>query len=108
MAHTYGRRWGLTKEQCEQNALKAVAVGRELIRKGHNPYVPNLWHWFVDWDNDFPDEQTCFILVSDWIRECDALLAAEIPEWAYSGVEREIGIATALNKKIYYNIEEIP
>jgi hypothetical protein len=108
VAHTYGRRHGLTQTECEDNALKAIALGREVLRKGHNPFVPNLWHWFVDWDGDFPDEETTFILVSDWIRDCDALLVGESPQWEGSGVHREMKIAEALGKKVYYSLDEVP
>ncbi len=108
IAHTYGRRWGLTEEECELNTQKSIEFGRKVMLKGHNPFIPNLFHYVHKGWRDSPQEDVYFRLVSDWIEDCDALLVAEMPPWEGSGVEREVKIAEALGKKIYYNLEEIP
>ena len=108
VAHTYGRRHGLSNEECERNAMASVELGRQLIMKGHNPFIPNLFHWVhKGWENS-PDEAIYLSLVSEWIRDCDALLVGAMPHWVNSGVRREMKIAEALGKKIYWNIDEVP
>ncbi len=108
IAHTYGRRHGISDKELEANALASVEVGRQVILKGHNPFIPNLFHWVhKDW-KESPDETLYFSLVSDWIRDCDALLVASLPKWGNSGVKREMKIAEALGKKIYFDISEVP
>lgn len=108
VAHPYGRRWGLTDEECEENALKSIEWGRKLIKLGWNPFIPNLFHYVhIGW-RDTPDEDTYFNLVSEWIEVCDALFVAEIPPWKHSGVVREIEIAGRLGIPVYYKIEDLP
>ena len=108
VAHTYGRRHGLTDAECEANALKAVGFGRALIKKGHNPFVPNLWHFVHKNWVDSPHEDHWFILVSEWLRFCDAILIAEIPPWGNSGVEREWMMTQSMGLIIYMSLDEVP
>ena len=107
VAHTYGRRHGLSDSECEFNAYSSIAWGRKLIMKGHNPFIPNLYH-FVHGGWDFsPDEDIWLPLVSHWLRFCDALFVAEMPPWEGSGVQHEIDLAKSLNMPIFYSLEEI-
>lgn len=106
--HTYGRRHGLNDTECEINALKSVAFGRELIKKGWNPFVPNLYHWVHKGWLESPDEGGWFKMVSDWLQFCDAVFVGAIPEWGDSGVHREIEMAIKMNKPIYYRLEDVP
>jgi hypothetical protein len=108
VAHTYGRRHGLNDLECEINTLKSIAVGRKLIRKGHNPFIPNLYHYVHKGFPDSPEEDKWFEIVSEWVQYCDALLVAELPEWEGSGVGREIRIAQTLNIPVYFHLEDIP
>ena len=107
VSHSYGRRHGLSEAQCEANTLKAVEVGRALIKKGHNPFIPNLWHFIHKGWVDSPQEDHWFLLVSEWLQFCDAILIAEMPYWENSGVERELRMAQALGLKVYYSLDEI-
>lgn len=108
VAHTYGRRHGLSDAECEANALASAEVGRQVILRGHKPFIPNLFHWVhKGWDKSL-DETVYLGLVSDWIQHCDALLVATMPKWKESGVKREMKIAEALGKKIYWSIDELP
>ncbi len=108
IAHTYGRRHGLSDGLLERNALKSIGWGRKLIERGHNPFIPNLYH-FVHRDWDFsPDEDFWLQLVTDWLRFCDAVFVAEMPRWNNSGVQSEIDLAHHLNMPVYYSLEEIP
>jgi hypothetical protein len=106
--HTLGRRHGLSELECEINVLKSIQCGRELIKKGHNPFLPNLW-WYVHkaWE-DSPQEGGWFKMVSDWMQFCDAVFVGAVPEWEDSGVHREIKMATEMGKVIYYRLEDIP
>lgn len=108
VAHTYGRRHGLSDKECERNAWKSIEVGRLLIMKGHNPFIPNLYHFVhKNWNKTLPDN-LWLTLVSEWLHFCDALLVAEMPPWDGSGVQHEIDIANKLKLPIYYSIDDIP
>ncbi len=62
---------------------------------GHNPFVPNLWHFIhKGWENT-KNEHIWLALVSEWVKYCEALLVAEMPPWEGSGVQTEIDIARA-------------
>jgi len=108
VAHSYGRRHGLTEAGCEANALRAVEFGRALIKKGHNPFIPNLWHFVHKNWVDSPHEDHWFMLVSEWLRFCDAILIAEMPAWAESGVERELRMAVGMGLHVYSSLDEVP
>jgi len=107
VAHTYGRRHGLSEQECELNAFKSIEVGRKLILKGHNPFVPNLWHFIHTGWSQSPDEDVWLSLVSEWIYSCDALFVANAPSWDDSGVHREVEMAKRMGMPIYYNIDDI-
>lgn len=107
VAHTYGRRHGLSEEECEANTLKAIKVGRKLIKMGHNPFIPNLWHYIHKNWNDTLNEDKWLSLVSEWIANCDVLLVASMPKWDGSGVSSEIHIAQELGIYVCWDIEDI-
>lgn len=104
----YGRRHGLNDLECEANALKSVALGRELITKGHNPYIPNLFHFVHKGWSSSPGEGKWFKIVSEWMQYCDAVFVGEVPNWEDSGVHREIQMAIAMDKPIFYKLEDVP
>ena len=107
VSHVYGRRHGLSDAECEANAYKAIEYGRRLILKGWNPYIPNLFHFLHKGWQGSPEEDKYFELVSEWIKNCDALLIAKMPDWSDSGVQREIEIANSLGIPIYWKIEDL-
>ena len=108
LAHTYGRRHGLSDSQCESNALKSIEWGRKLITKGHNPFIPNLYHFVHNgWDFS-PDEDFWLKLVTEWLCYCQAVFVAEMPSWEGSGVQFEIDLARKLGMPVYFSIKEIP
>ena len=108
VAHTYGRQHSVTDEQCEKNAERSIEWGRRLIKMGHNPFIPNLFHYVHKGWWDSPEEKVYFRLVSEWITDCDALFVAEMPPWEDSGVYKEIKIAKFCDMPVYYSIEDIP
>lgn len=105
ITYPYGRRNGLSEEECKANAMKAIELGRELILKGHNPYIPHLYHFVHKGWEDSPDEDKYFELVSAWIQDCDAVLIGA--QTLTVGMQREIRIAESLGKDIYWDIDEI-
>ena len=107
IAHTYGRRHGLSSKECEANVFKSIEYGRALIKKGHTPFLPNLFHYVHSgWDSS-PDEDIWLSMTVEWLRQCDALLVAEVPPWPDSGVHREIDVATEMNIPIYWSLGEV-
>ncbi len=108
VAHTYGRRHGLSDEECEKNTWASVCVGRELIKMGWNPFIPNLYHFVhLNW-NESPEEKIYFDIVSSWIGDCKAFLVARMPPWEDTGVRRELNIAKELCLDIYYYLGDVP
>jgi len=107
VAHSYGRRHGLTDLECEINVLRSIKAARVLIDMGHNPFIPNLFHYVHNGWADSPPEDKYFEMVSEWIQFCDALLVADVPKWKSSGVLREAKIAEKLGIPVYYSIGDI-
>lgn len=88
--------------------LHSLEITRELIKCGHNPFNPLLWHYIhLGWRHS-PDEDKYYELVSAWIVNCDAVFVGSIPNWENSGVHREIKMAIAMGKPIFYRLEDIP
>ena len=103
-SHPYGRRRGLNDGECQKNVDHSLEITRALIKKGHNPFNPLLWHYVhLGWHGS-PDEERYFHLVSAWIEDCDAFYYGGVAD----GVDREFGIAKALHKPVYYSLEDVP
>lgn len=98
----------MSDEECEANVMKSIEVGRELIKRGYNPFVPNLYHFLHKNWTDSPDEDVWLDLVSSWLEDCDILLVASTPKGDGSGVAREMKIAKELCIPTYYDIDYIP
>ena len=108
IASAYGRRHGKSEEECEQNTIRAIEVGRQLIMRGFNPLIPHLWHYIAKgWRHDIKDEDLWYSLVSEWVQCCDALFVADYPSWENSGVQAEIELAESLGKPVYWSLEAI-
>lgn len=107
LAHTYGRRANLSEAECEANVHKAINLARQLIAKGHIPYVPLLLHYVHTGWVDSPSEPEWFKIVSVWIRFCDAFFCGHKREDSIR-VAEEVQIALSLNMPVYYNINEVP
>lgn len=108
VAHSYGRRRGLSDEECEVNVQKSIEIGRQLILKGWNPFIPNLYHFVHKGWEDTLDEDKWHEIVSTWIRFCDALFVGSTPAGFMSGVMAEIRIAAQLGLPIYYSLGDVP
>ena len=104
VAHPYGRSIDLSEEAIQSNVAKSIDLGRQLIQRGHNPFIPNLLHFVhKDWA-DTPDEPVWFALVSAWIRKCDALYFGG----SSTGTNAERRIAFGLRLPIYYSMDQVP
>jgi hypothetical protein len=88
----------------EINVQKAVEIGCALMKKGHSPFVPHLYHSFTQ----HPDGK-CF----NWDRwmdvgrvfleTCDALYFIGTSK----GADIELKTAKRMGKKIYYDIIDV-
>ena len=111
VAHVYGKKWGLSDDECEENVKHAIEIARQLILKGYNPYVPLLLHWVSkDWE-DRPPEKVFGRLVEDWIEHCPLFLLGSSQNhfhWDISGEKKELEIAQSLNKAIFYDVDDLP
>ena len=107
VAHSYGRRRGLSLETLQSNVNSSVRYGLELIKMGHNPFIPNLYHYVHLMANGSIPEETFIALMTEWVKQCDAILVATEPEGKESGVQIEIDIAKELGIPVYYSLDEI-
>ncbi len=107
VAHNYGRRRGLSLEALQRNVNASIKIGLELIEKGHNPFIPNLYHYVHLMSNGTIGEDTFFALVSEWVKFSEALFVGSKPSGGKSGVQDEINIAKEIGIPIYYSLEEV-
>jgi hypothetical protein len=93
----------LTRDEVANNINNAMGVGKELLLKGHYPFIPHSMfaHW--EEDNRFLREQ--FLASSDfWLKRCDAIFYLG----PSPGADRELSLAKSLGKIIFKNLEKIP
>lgn len=100
----YGKRRGLNLEQLEINVQKSIEIARQIVLKGHNVFVPNLFHYLASgWEGGLTEEQWMELSLQ-WIEQCDALYCGGFSE----GCVREYERAKELHKPIYFFLKEIP
>lgn len=92
----------------QANTDRAAAVGAELVRMGHNAYVPHLNHYMdaalLARGGERLPYDTWLRLDFEWLRMCDALLLiAPSP-----GADREAAAAWAIGIPVYYSLEDLP
>ena len=63
IAGPYGRRNGYSEDQCVKNVRTACRIGGKLIAKGHDIFVPHLYH-YVHINMDDP------ITEDEWLDRC--------------------------------------
>ena len=96
-----------TEDKIKSNVLRAIDAGLEIYRRGHFPYIPHLTH-FVDlrskeldagmrWEDYIHWDRA-------WLTDCDALLHLA----SSRGADLELGWAKEAEKRIFYNVHEIP
>ena len=96
-----------SESEIQQNVNNAIDAGIEVYKKGHFPYLPHLTHWIelrskqtnkgLKWEDYLEMDRS-------WLENCDALLFLSDSK----GANLELGHAKKLNKKIFYNLDEIP
>src|SRR6266566_82705 len=90
-----------------QNVRKGMLAACEIIRKGHNPYVPHLTYFIhLEMNAPFPKNYPFiwYSLDHAWLDFCDAFLYLE-PSF---GTDKELERARAKGLKIFYSLDEIP
>lgn len=88
-----------------ENTLRAMAVGKQVLKRGHYPLLPHLtyfceregdydltWAEYLEWDMAF-------------LLRCDALL--RLPGDS-PGADREEALARAAGIPVFHSIEELP
>lgn len=104
IASAYGRRRRLSSVRKERNVQKSIEAGRQLILKGHTPFLPLLYHFVHrDW-SETPDEDKWHRICLAWLVKCQAVLRLPCKS---SGADDEVELGKALGLKIYYDIEEV-
>jgi len=91
------------------NTMKAIEAGRNLIKMGHDPFIPHLSHWVHDgWGWDGSTAELWYEIDLRWLECCDAILMLE--GWGDSvGAQREHKYARQwLGIPVYYAIEDVP
>jgi len=104
ISHPYGRRRGLDGETLLENVYASIKIARQVVKRGHNPFVPNLYHFIHDGWEDSPSEDVWFEMVSAWVSDCDALYYGGDSE----GCRIERQIAESYGLKIFNTVKEIP
>ena len=90
------------------NTMKAIEVGRELIKKGHMPFIPHLSHWIHEgWGWQGSTSELWYSIDLEWLRCCDAILMLD--GWEDSvGAGMELDCAKLLGMTVYYDLEDVP
>lgn len=104
VASPYGRRAGNNIDQCECNVNMAIGVARILIKQGHIPFVPVLYHFVhKDWP-DTPDEERWWEMCAIWLPDCDVVLRVS----GHSiGADKEVELARKLSIPVVFSVEEL-
>jgi len=90
-------------EEVSLNVQQAEQAGRDLLAKGHFPFVPHCMTagWETDHRLDYEDFMRLAIA---WLRQCDWLVyLAPSP-----GADRELAEAWARGMPVFYSVEEVP
>ncbi len=105
IASPYGRRIGKKGSTLTNNVKRSIEAGRELILKGHTPFMPLLYHYVhKDWRKT-PSEDVWHRICKAFLFHCQGVLRLE----GYSiGADDEVADAKALGKKVFYSLEEVP
>ena len=102
VSHPYGRRRGLSGKELQDNVDNSIRYGIEIIKKGHNPFIPLLYHYVSQFDSTITEE-TFLNMSVEWVKQCDALFVSSISP----GVQVEIDTARKHLIPIYRSLSEI-
>ena len=105
VASPYGRRIKARHKQREKNVQDSIEAGRELILKGHTPFLPLLYHYVhKDWHKTLSEDRWHWLCVA-WLAHCQAILRLPGKSW---GADNEVEVGKAMGLKIFYDISEVP
>lgn len=88
-----------THDKMAWNVFKAIYIAKDIIKKGHFPFIPHLfwflgldrsWQWWIDFDDV-------------WLRQCDALFYMG----PSPGADIELARAKERGLKIIYSLDEL-
>ena len=100
----YGKRKGLSQAEIEVNVQTAIEAGKELVRRGHSPFVPHLYHYLVTGEIS---EDRWLEITLEWLSVCQAMLM--IGDWVNSfGARHEWNAAMRDGKQIFYRLQDVP
>jgi len=108
VAHNYGRRRGASLETLQRNVDSSIKIGIKLIKKGHIPIIPLLYHYVHLMANDSIPESVFIEIGNELVKISDAILVATPPSDKGSDIYGEIDIAKDIGIPVFYSIGEIP
>ena len=89
-----------------RNCIAAITAGIEVMRKGHEPFVPHLMDWLDKWakrDGVVFTWQNYMDWCLAWLAQCEALLFLSHSR----GADIELEEAQRLGLRIFNSVEEI-
>jgi len=108
VAHNYGRRRGLSAEELQANVDNSIRIGIELIKKGHIPIIPLLYHYVHLHANGLIPESVFIRIGEELVSASEAVLVATKPSDPESDIYKEIQIALKCEYPIFFSLEEVP
>lgn len=96
-----------TPEKIQTNVNHAIAAGLAVFKKGHDPFIPHLFHFMDDYAKreGIPMTEADYrSLDMEWLRQSEAILVLAISD----GVNWEIAEAKDLRLKRFNSVAEVP
>ena len=96
-----------TKEERLANTHYTMDAWIALVKKGHTPFCPHLYHYMDEHAKLRGIEFSYSVWMEQdeaWLRECDALLFLG----PSPGANKELAIAIEDGMGVYYNINDVP
>lgn len=90
-------------EEVSFNVRRAEQAGRDLLAKGHIPFVPHAHSHGWETDRRF-DYEDFMALALAWLRKCDWLLYLG----PSPGADRELAVARERGMPVFYSVDEVP
>lgn len=96
-----------TEEEVKRNIQKAIDIGRILFEKGYYPIVPHVLlreYYNPEDKHGIFGYESLMQYTQSIISKCDILLIIDHSP----GADREWKFAESLDKKIYFDLEQMP
>lgn len=98
-----------TKEEEHKNVQRAIAIGIQLMRKGHRVMIPHLTQYIADHpDCDLPRTRAFWVRWFDfgWMDKCDAVFFMEGWRESEGAILEYLYALQGMLR--YYGLEEVP